>query len=187
MSVYKSFTSAADHVASWKAGGPRYAKVDGWTIDAIQAWRDIDARATEELRETLEGPGMFTKARGWPARSEVERASALAVDPVQAVRCGVPAVIENPRETRLFLRRLVPVHGVPRMLVCGVLTGADAIDGPDEQLAIDESGAVSQVIRAIRRGEAELAPVHDGDAPTSTRGMSYETVMADLGRARIKP
>lgn len=67
MSAYKSFPSLAEHVASWRAGGPRYAKVDGWTIDAIQAERDLEARAAE-----------------------------LAVNPVQAVRCGVPAVTACP-------------------------------------------------------------------------------------------
>lgn len=50
MSVYKSFATAAEHVASWKAGGPRYAQVDGWTIDAIQAEKDLkDAAARQAL------------------------------------------------------------------------------------------------------------------------------------------
>lgn len=48
MSVYKSYPNKAALVAAWKAGAPRYGKVDGWTIDAVQAERDL-AREPEPV------------------------------------------------------------------------------------------------------------------------------------------
>ena len=66
------FASVAEHIAAWKAGGRRWAKVEGFNVDAWQAERDADH--AEQAR--------FDAV-----------AAMLAGDPVQAARCGVPAVI----------------------------------------------------------------------------------------------
>ena len=66
------FSSVAEHIAAWKAGGRRWAKVEGFNVDAWQAERDADH--AEQAR--------FDAV-----------AAMLAGDPVQAARCGVPAVI----------------------------------------------------------------------------------------------
>lgn len=62
------FSSVAEHIAAWKAGGRRWAKVEGFNVDAWQAERDALARADAV-------------------------ATVMAADPVMAARCGVPAVI----------------------------------------------------------------------------------------------
>ena len=62
------FATVEEHIAAWKAGGRRWAKVEGFNVDAWQAERDALARADAV-------------------------ATVMAADPVMAARCGVPAVI----------------------------------------------------------------------------------------------
>ena len=69
------FATIEEHIAAWKAGGRRWAKVEGFNVDAVQAERDADH--AEQAR--------FDAV-----------AAMLAGDPVQAARCGVPAEIEEP-------------------------------------------------------------------------------------------
>lgn len=69
------FATVEEHIAAWKAGGRRWAKVEGFNVDAVQAERDADH--AEQAR--------FDAV-----------AAMLAGDPVQAARCGVPAEIEEP-------------------------------------------------------------------------------------------
>ena len=64
------FATVEEHIAAWKAGGRRWAKVEGFNVDAVQAERDADH--AEQAR--------FDAV-----------AAMLAGDPVQAARCGVPA------------------------------------------------------------------------------------------------
>lgn len=66
--VREQFATVAEHIAAWKRGGRRWAKVEGFNVDAWQAERDALARADAV-------------------------ATTMAADPVMAVLCGVPAVI----------------------------------------------------------------------------------------------
>ena len=68
----EQFATVAEHIAAWKAGGRRWAKVEGFNVDAMQAAEQADRDALVRADEV---------------------ATAMAADPVQAARCGVPAVI----------------------------------------------------------------------------------------------
>lgn len=65
------FATIEEHIAAWKAGGRRWAKVEGFNVDAMQAERDALVRADAV-------------------------ATVMATHPVMAVLCGVPA--EVPRD-----------------------------------------------------------------------------------------
>lgn len=47
----EQFATVAEHIAAWKAGGRRWARVDGFNVDAMHAERDLAAKATVDLRE----------------------------------------------------------------------------------------------------------------------------------------
>lgn len=66
------FATIEEHIAAWKAGGRRWAKVAGFNVDAMQA-------AEQAERDAV-------------VRADAV-ATTLAADPVMAVPCGVPAVI----------------------------------------------------------------------------------------------
>ena len=100
------FSSVAEHIAAWKAGGRRWAKVEGFNVDAWQADEEAKRMATAEAArprlgsfaavvDTLPSPCPTVDVDPADARFDAV-AAMLAADPVQAARCGVPA--EVPRD-----------------------------------------------------------------------------------------
>ena len=70
----EQFATVAEHIAAWKRGGRRWARVEGFNVDAVQAEEQAerDALARADAVETV-----------------------MAADPVMAVSCGAP--VEVPR------------------------------------------------------------------------------------------
>ena len=75
------FATIEEHIAAWKAGGRRWAKVEGFNVDAMQADEEAKRRAAAEA------------ARPMLALAEREVAEALAQVPVIAW----PLAIDEPR------------------------------------------------------------------------------------------
>lgn len=75
------FATVEEHIAAWKAGGRRWAKVEGFNVDAMQADEEAKRRAAAEA------------ARPMLALAEREVAEALAQVPVIAW----PLAIDEPR------------------------------------------------------------------------------------------
>ena len=48
------FATVAEHIAAWKAGGRRWAKVEGFNVDAWQADEEAKRMATAEAARPMQ-------------------------------------------------------------------------------------------------------------------------------------